>query len=130
MAEFGGGQRRVLQPAKYARPTLHSISNFHRDRRSGLEDDVYARSELDEAHALTPRHHVVDVRREHDAPGQQSGNLLEDDAVAFALYGHDILLILLCRDCAHRISKLAAPIFHVFDDTTNWRAIHMYIEDA
>ncbi len=58
------------------------------------KQDVDARSELDQADTLAALKAVSNFRVEHDAARQQAGDLFEDDFLAVAFNGDDVLLIL------------------------------------
>ncbi len=61
------------------------------------KDYIRSRTKLDQPDALAALQTVANFLIEHDAAGQQSGNLLEDDNAGVAAQRDDVLLVLVGR---------------------------------
>src|ERR1019366_10425946 len=83
----------VTAAGKDAGAGCHAHAGLNHDFPFGTEQDIDARTEFDEADALTSGDPIAGLLAENDAPGDQAGDLLEDDRGAVALDGDDVLLI-------------------------------------
>ena len=75
-------------------PADTRMAGLDYDLPFGPEQHVHARAELDQADALAGGDVVARFLVEHDAAGDQAGDLLEDHARAVALHGDHVLLVL------------------------------------
>ena len=107
---------------------LDVVADFYIDLGGGIEQDIDARSELDEAHALAALQAIADLGIEDDAPRQQAGNLLEDNLLAVAFDGDDILLVQFGGGLIHGVQILAALVTHVANHARDGRAVDVHIE--
>src|SRR5687768_1130679 len=88
----------ALKPASLALaedrdPALDAVPDLGRHLELRREEDVHPAPELDHAHALAPRHRIARALGEHDAPGDEAGDLLEDHGGVAILDGHRVLLV-------------------------------------
>src|SRR5260370_14174721 len=132
----GGGMNRLCiwmrnrQNGKYCSSTLDAITGLHLDCGTAIDENIHARTKLDEANPLARGYVVSHFKIENDAARDQAGDLLEYYGTAFALNGNDVLLVLLRRIRLHGVEELAALIAHVADHARNRRAVHVHIEDT
>ena len=75
-------------------PPLTRSPSFTWIAAEGIEQNIHARTELDEADPFAALHAVANFQVENDAAREQAGDLLEDHGTAFAFDGHDVLLVL------------------------------------
>src|ERR1700676_1831255 len=121
---------RNRQEGKDRGSSLDAIARLHLDRGVAIEQNIHARTKLDESDPLAAGYVISHFKIENDAPRNQAGDLLEYHGTAFAFHGDDVLLVLLRRIRLHGIEELAALITHVADHACNRRAVHVNIEDA
>ena len=86
------------------------VADFDADAGEAIEQDVHARTELDQADALTTLQAVSNFRMEDDAARQQSRDLLEDHFLAVAFNRDNVLLVLVGGYRVHGVEKLAVLI--------------------
>src|SRR6202521_3322962 len=121
---------RNRQEGKDRGSSLDAITGLHLDRGVAIEQNIHARTKLDEPDPLAAGYVVSHFKIENDAARDQAGDLLEYYGTTFAFNGDDVLLVLLRRIRLHGIEELAALIAHVADHACNRRAVHVHIEDA
>ena len=121
---------RNRQNGKYRRSSLDAIAGLHLDCGIAIDQNIHARTELDEPDPLAAGYMVSHFKIENDTARDQAGDLLEDYGTAFAFNGNDVLLVLLRRIAVHGVEELAALIAHVADHARNRRAVDVHIEDA
>ncbi len=92
------------------------------------KDYIRTRTKLDQPDALAALQLVANFLIEHDAAGQQSGNLLEDHNAGVAAQRDDVLLVLIGRNRAHGIAELAFLVAHLFNYAAYRRAVHVNVE--
>ena len=96
-----------VQVGQHARSTFHAIPDFNFEGRGGVQQNIHARAEFDQANALSAFHSIADLLGEDDPARQKTGNLLEDHGLAIAFDGHHILLVLLGRRRIHGVDELS-----------------------
>jgi hypothetical protein len=106
------------------------VANLDLDGGIAVEDHIHARSELDQADALTARDRVASFHVEHDAAGDQAGDLLEDYGLPFAFHGDDGLFVFIGGVRSHGVQELALLVANIADNAGNWRAVDVHIEDV
>src|SRR5947209_12532518 len=109
---------------------FYAVSGFYAEFGRSRKDHVSTRTKFNQSNALAARKRIPHFFSEDNAPRQQSGNLLEDHSLPFALDGHDVLFVGIRRGCAHGIGKLSAPVNNLPDHTGNRRAVYMNIKNV
>src|SRR5258708_2984666 len=108
------------------------ITDLHVHVSGSIEQYVDTRAEFDQPYALAALQAISDFRMEHDAARQQSGDLLEDYRLAvgisFALYGDDVLFILIGRGLIHGVEVLPALVADLANHARDGRAVHVDIK--
>src|SRR3954469_21990355 len=89
IAHTGG----LTHASQDAGPAGNLVAHFDGDLDVGIEHYVHPRAELDKSYALAATYLITDGLGEHDTPGEQAGDLLEHDSVAFAFHGDDVLFV-------------------------------------
>ena len=84
-----------LQIGQDAGTAFDAIADFHIHTSRAVEQDIDARSELDQPHTLAALQPVSNLRVEHDSSRQQPRNLLENDLLTVTFYSDNILFIFL-----------------------------------
>src|SRR5215470_2419128 len=97
----------TAQEGDDAGAAFYAIANLDLDFGRRLHQDVRARSELDQPYPLSTIHFFANLLREHNAPRQKSGDLLENYCVAFSLDRDSVLFITIGTLRIHRVQKLA-----------------------
>src|SRR5579872_1050319 len=114
----------------HGRARRHVLSFLHCYFPLRPEKNVDPGAKLDQPHALALLHVVSGVLIKHDPSRNQSGNLGERDARAFALHGNEVLLVLGARLLLARDQEMTRLIPHFGDLALNRRPVHMNIEDV
>src|ERR1035441_3248914 len=104
-------------------------AGLNHDFPFGTEQHVDPRTKLDEADALTSGDPIAGLLAENDAPGDQAGDLLEDDRGAVALDGDDVLLIGLRALFAAGNVEASLLVTDVADGAGDGRAVDVDVED-
>ena len=81
------------QRGQNALPALDALAGFHSEFRIGGKNHVDPRTEFDQAHPLAALQPVAFAGIEDDAPGQQSGNLLERHFHTLPAHRGNVLLV-------------------------------------
>src|ERR1700676_2334752 len=97
---------RNRQEGKDRGSSLDAIARLHLDRGVAIEQNIHARSKLDEPDSLAAGYMVSHFKIENDTARDQTGDLLEYYGTAFAFNGDDVLLVLLRRIGLHGVEEL------------------------
>ncbi len=126
-----GRQRALrLQIGQDAGTAFDAIADFHIHASRAVQQDIDARSEFDQSHALAAIQTISQLGREHDSPRQQPRNLLEDDLLAVALHSHNILLIFLGGDAVHGVQILAPLVANIANYSCDRGTVYMHIKNV
>ena len=82
------------------------IAGFHLDSGIGIEENIHARAELDQAHALAAGHGVTDFHVEDNSARDQPRDLLEHYRAPLACHGHDVLFVFIGEAAAMAFRNL------------------------
>src|ERR1017187_6589268 len=107
----------------------HAHAGLNHDFPFRTEQDVDARTEFDEADALTGGDSIAGLLAENDTAGDQAGDLLEDHRGADALHGDDVLLIGLRTLFAAGDVEASRLVADVADNAGDGRAVDVDIEN-
>src|ERR1700688_999907 len=118
------------QESKNRLSALDPLPHLYANHGITIEQDIHARTELDEAYALAASHMVSYFEIENYAAGDKTGDLFKDYGASVALDGDDVLLILFRGVGAHGVQKFSLLIMHVADYAGNGRTIYVHIEDV
>src|SRR5215475_4246969 len=113
-----------------ARAAFYAIANFDVDFSRRLHQDVRSRSELDQPYPLSTLYFFANRLREHNAPRQKSGDLLENYCVAFSFDRDSVLFVTVGALRIHRVQKPAFLIFRAANHPGYRRAVHVNVENV
>src|ERR1700678_2131631 len=125
----GGSELPDRQYRKDWGSALDMIAELHLNGAIGIEQDIDARSEFDQADTLPASEPVSDLEVENNAARDEPGDLLEDHGTRFTFDSHDVLLVLFGGMGGHGVEEQAALIADVADDSGNRRAIDVDIKN-
>src|SRR5271156_5420072 len=116
--------------SQHACPATNPVADLHLHIRGRIENYVGPRPEFDQPHTLTAIEAVAYFRIKDDAPGQQSGNLLENDSPSVTFHADDILFILFGGSFIHRVQKFSTLITNLADKAGDRRTVHMNVKNT
>src|SRR5882672_5875516 len=118
----------AVQICEYAGATLHVVSHVYLHGGGGIQRHIDSRTKLDQPHAFSAFHPIAHFLVEHDAPRQQSRDLLEYHDLIIALHRNRILFVEFGGGRVHGVEVFSFLITHVAYYTRQWRTVHVNIE--
>src|SRR5215471_7402992 len=106
------------------------ISHLDRDGGCWVEQNIDARSKLDQTNPLPALHTIANLLCKNNPACQQASNLLKDHDLALALDRHDVLLILLSRGRIHGIDEPSLLIPNLTNDAIYRRKVYVHVENV
>src|SRR4029077_9974943 len=101
------GMNRLLnrQNGKDRGSSLDAITGLNLDCGIAIEQNIHARTKLDEPNPLAAGYVVSHLKIENDTARDQAGDLLEYYGTAVAFHCDDVLLVLLRRILLHGVEE-------------------------
>src|SRR5688572_549929 len=120
----------ILAARDHARTGGDAHARFHHDLPFRAKQDIHSRTEFDQPDTFAFSHIVAAFLGEHDAPRDQPGDLLEDDARSVPFDRDNVLLVLRRTDFPAGDQEFSTLILHIGDGSTDRRAVDVNIEDT
>src|SRR5262245_22138357 len=97
----------------HGRAGADALARLDNDLPLWAEQHIHARAELDEPDTFTCGYRLARFLAEHDAAGNESGDLLEYHLRALALYRDYVLLVCIRGVGPRGREEVTRPVFHV-----------------